>query len=1766
MRPHHAALLLLLTLPLATAAFAGPAFQLTATQATYIHDGKPAPTPVVKDRFGLGLDGIPLWGPDPNAPRDEVRYVCTNVPEGDYTVGIATMGGEDSYLGFGDVFPERAQFYLNDTRLPWTAHTIPFRASDGPQPTFYQAEMLTAPVHVRTGDTFRVMVDSALYFFVGPMRLYQGKLDMPTEAIPVEPDLGPTPSLWLFADWTDSKRTGDTVAQTCRFRNPGVLPRTITVTAEARDWMMRPLLDREEKITIAPGDAVTKTFEFKPGATGRARLFVTATSPDVPSAGLRASGFPPMRLTKFVVDDLTSGSRPTLALNGDWEMCYVPGVDVGKTPPADAKWMPVKVPSEQPTTKGHCAWFRRSFDAPTYLTGERFVLNCDEILSTAAVYLNGTFCGECRRGSEPFEIDVTAGFKPGQRNEILIACQDWLAFSPRNRDRVLRGEEPVYKDGMIAPADYDAVENIGIRGPIRLEARPAVSVDDVAIVTSVRQSKLSLVYRLINKSATDQRTVVWPRVLDAGEMAMSLPSKAVVVPAGGTANVTIEAPALGLHEWWPDDPHLYVLETDLQPSSGARDTHLERFGFREFWIDGIKLVLNGTPVKLRSCCVMGAIGRYAARPFSDPDKRYEAIWNWQVSCKRDRDLQLVRTHLWSRFREGVDLADETGLMVKLEGGVHQVSFTLDDTFWKAVQDYETRLVGIYKNHASVMMWSAGNENMWGMMYQGEAARIVGNRWQVKIAGAMRDADPMHRPVEWEADGDLMGGSTYYALHYPRELSAFPDLPNAAWWGPLDKRTVVPYSMGPITLGTKPLTVGESFWPLNMAHPYGQSIVLGDDAYRGGEYEWKGWVDASRFFLNGFRDVEFGLVDTYLPLAILPPQTFVVRETSTSFFGGQKITRDVNVHSDVFREAKLTFRWSLTASSTGAKIAGATLDLPMQPAELKRLKLEVQLPLVTKLTDATFRADLFEGTKLLHSESSAWRIYPVASLKAPAGLKLSVYDPGGTLASLLTAQKLPFTRMTDLAAPTSGALILGPDSLKQDQPGPWREALASFVRDGGKLVILNQTDAPDFLPVPLTVARDTKSTMSFARAADHPLLAGLTMRSGAAPADLSFWYPDHYVSRNNYRKPVSGNWLPIVDIGTMDGTLEMSLLEEYDGRGCIVLCQMPLVEKATVCPQAAILLQNMLDYLAEPKPFRVAGKTALLAGTNEALRKALDENKLEYETLGGDLTKLTPANFQVAIVDVATALDDASAQALRTFAQGGGKVLLHRATPAKTTLLEMTLGVHLNFSAVEKESHAVQNRVFRMTGAGLLSGVSNHEFFWGTKRYIDLLRREGWWWSDCGQVPSAEMIAEYFCEPAAADRAKVVPLTRPGTLLQVPVPSTGSGPSAGQGYFLVSQFRLDEPVAECAVTVSRLRSLLLCNLGCTLKAPGGASVSRAQRFRDYDFFSVDLTPYANRGLRDDKAAGVVGWTNQGENDMRGLPTDRQVFGGVPFQIAAPKSVIALHSTQAGNLDLPREVKGIKVGRRADVLFFLHTIAFDEEKAKPFAYRVNYADGTSVDLPITHDQQVVDWWADTNRYAESLARGNTFVAFQGDNPMHKGVSLFCYEWVNPHPDREVRDVDFFKVPESGDGVVPVLLGITGATVQPTEGVVVDVIGTAGLKIKLGSQVQDIYYIGVVGLPADSPFYARAVADHKALAVGQKVFLRDDVNARNQAGQRIAYVFLATENYENLRNLLNAKILGDGLGSLGNFEGNNQHRMYLENLGFIAKQGRKGMWGTP
>ncbi len=1712
---------------------APPEHQLLVNDARLIRQGEPVARQAVAGIFGPGLDCVTLVGGRP--ARSQVRFPCAKVPAGDYFVGLLLQG--EGYLTFGEFLPSSVHLYHNDRRVVFGHHTEPCLPEQAVEKRRYQAELQAdEPLRLHPDDTLSVVFDSdGGHVNIGPVRLYRAAPTPGPVAIGA-PDWGRPRSHWLTAHWLPAQRQGNLVQQGCRLTNPGARARTFDLVAEARDYHRRDLLTRRERLTLAPGESVQRTWSITLTDSPRASLAVVASAAGV---------FPPVRLARYWADEPTSGPRPGLCLNGDWSWCPVPGAECGQAPPADAKWQRIRVPSLQSNDHTHGAWYRRTFEAPAHLTGERIVLRCGQALSEATVYLNGRKLGTERWGSQPFELEVTAGFRPGQRNELLIALRDWLAYSPRNRDRIARGEAPIFKDGLTDVAGYPGASRIGLGGNVVLEARPALAIEDVFVVTSVRERKLTLRYRVRNAGAAERTGTLTPRVLEAGQPVLSLPATPVRVPAGGTATVTVSAPWPTARLWSPEDPHLYVLQTDLAPDSGAADRHLERFGFRELWIDGIHFVLNGTRRKIRSAWAGGAHGHHAAEGVVAPADRLAAIWSWQTHSVHDRDVQLSRTHNLGGVEECAEVADETGLLLKIEDeSVAQTNFTFDQTFWKNVVAHELRVVDIYKNHASVVMWSAGNENMWGWIYQGEAAKTMGNRHQVKVAKAMREADLMRRPIEWEADGDLMGAWEHHALHYPAELSGRPDVPVSAWWGRLDGRTVVPYSMGNITLGAKPLTVGEAFWPANLAHPYGETIVLGDDAYLGGNYWIRGWQTASRYFINGFRDAEFALIDIYLPLWEVPAQAVVPKQETASFHGGRTLHRELNVHHDLARPAQLSLRWRLAAAGGAAPVAQGEHQLALAPAELKRLAVDVPLPATKEPTPLRFEVTLTEAGRTVHQLTRDWQVHPAPAIRAPAGLQLSVYDPAGATAALLRRWQVPFTAAPQLLPPATGALLIGRDALSQAPEGAWREALGAFVRAGGKVAILEQREAPDFLPVALTMATGRRATLAFARAGDHPLLAGLT------DADLRWWADDHLVSVGAYRKPLRGNVLPLVDTGTPDGIVETPLLEEYDGRGSFVLCQLRLTEAAGTAPAAGRLWQNLLSYLAAPTGYRTPGASALLARPDSPLRAMLDDSRLVCDDLTGQLDQLDPARYRLALADAAVAAEPGTARALRAFAAAGGRVLINRPGPEQQAALESLLGLKLRFLPVKEQPNDIQYHVFRRTNQGLMAGISNHELFWATHRLLPDLRHEGGWWSGY-HTPPEEWIADWFCLPADEHAERAVRLTRPGGLLSVPL---------GRGAIVVNSLRWDQPHNDVQATVTRLRSLLLTNLGGTLKGDGTVAADQRRRRRDYSYFTVDLAPYANRGLTSNAATGLVGWTNQGENDMRGLPAGTREFAGIPFQIGSPKGAVVLYSTQANNTGLPKQVTGIRIGRRADVLFFLHTIAWSADR--PFAYRVHYEDGSTVDLTIVNGQQVIDWWSDPTRYAEAMARHGLFVAWRGDNPMRKGVILPGWEWANPHPDKVIRDVDFLTVPESRYSAVPVLVAITGAVNRPLTGTVTDVIGTRGVKVRLGTQEQEVYYLGVAGIDVQHPYALKAVAAHRAMAVGQTVSLQLDQVAQDPAGHLLAWVFLGRD-HSQINNLLNGRVVGEGLAKLGSFHGNARHRMFLENLGFIAQQRRAGLW---
>ena len=188
-----------------------------------------------------------------------------------------------------------------------------------------------------------------------------------------------------------------------------------------------------------------------------------------------------------------------------------------------------------------------------------------------------------------------------------------------------------------------------------------------------------------------------------------------------------------------------------------------------------------------------------------------------------------------------------------------------------------------------------------------------------------------------------------------------------------------------------------------------------------------------------------------------------------------------------------------------------------------------------------------------------------------------------------------------------------------------------------------------------------------------------------------------------------------------------------------------------------------------------------------------------------------------------------------------------------------------------------------------------------------------------------------------------------------------------------------------------------------------------------FQPVDLAKACNVGFRDEKEGdGKGGWTDQGDNDMRNLPTGRVVLRGVPFDILEPaksggKSCVVLKGR--GTAHGPERV-AIPLARKARTIHFLHAAGWAPAGQPVGRYELAYEDGSTARLALTSGRQLADWWdvSDTPRAA---------VAWEGANPARDGVGLHVYPAANPKPDRAIREV---RAVAGGGEAVLMLVAIT------------------------------------------------------------------------------------------------------------------------------------------
>jgi len=195
----------------------------------------------------------------------------------------------------------------------------------------------------------------------------------------------------------------------------------------------------------------------------------------------------------------------------------------------------------------------------------------------------------------------------------------------------------------------------------------------------------------------------------------------------------------------------------------------------------------------------------------------------------------------------------------------------------------------------------------------------------------------------------------------------------------------------------------------------------------------------------------------------------------------------------------------------------------------------------------------------------------------------------------------------------------------------------------------------------------------------------------------------------------------------------------------------------------------------------------------------------------------------------------------------------------------------------------------------------------------------------------------------------------------------------------------------------------------------------------NFQPVDLAAACNTGFRDDVAGdGKGGWTDQGKNDIRNLPTGKVSFRGIAFRILDPaktqgKSCIVLRGR--GRESFPTAAT-IPVGRKCETLYLLHACAWASRGARVGHYELAFADGSVHRVALAAGREVFDWWRphDTKHCA---------VGWEGPNAESPAVGLGIFPVANPKPQQAIKAI---RLVSTGKGALPLLVALTVADGPP------------------------------------------------------------------------------------------------------------------------------------
>jgi len=325
----------------------------------------------------------------------------------------------------------------------------------------------------------------------------------------------------------------------------------------------------------------------------------------------------------------TTGMTKIPAEGKGWGWFKVPGIwpkakDWNTSAAAQKLILPEEIKEKVDISKLEQAWYKRDIYIPASWKDRKIVLDFEMIQTHCTIYINGEEIGDIIFPGG--EVDITSAVTPGQKATLAIL----------HTARPLETATDTFMAPDRAFKSKATLKFKGITGDLYLLSRPKDNyITDTHVITSTREKQITFDSGIQNLKGENFQ--ITAQIFKDDKLVKTFESKRF-------SKNDLKGGRFKFSSTWKDpilwDTHtpdnLYTAKISLKSKVVVDEQLPFSFGFREFWIEGRDLFLNGKRIHLRALFVRN-IADFADKASFDGsvntcEKMKEYGFNYLITC------------------------------------------------------------------------------------------------------------------------------------------------------------------------------------------------------------------------------------------------------------------------------------------------------------------------------------------------------------------------------------------------------------------------------------------------------------------------------------------------------------------------------------------------------------------------------------------------------------------------------------------------------------------------------------------------------------------------------------------------------------------------------------------------------------------------------------------------------------------------------------------------------------------------------------------------------------------------------------------------------------------------------------------------------------------------------------------------------------------------------------------------------------------------------